>query len=167
MSDETLDPELSAMEAGLQALTPRTPGINRDRLLFLAGRASAKRRTAGLVAWAGGSTLVAAGLVVALLFRPPRVVEVQIVRWLPAPAETLNLTADSTHSAVSAAVLSAPHFDTRTQPYGQVQLRRLAFDYGFDALPQGSNVNPDSQYPVTVDEPPSAGSRVWWQLAHP
>ena len=167
MSDEALDPELNALEAGLQALAPRAPAINRDRLLFLAGRASAKRRAAGWRALAVGSTLAAAGLGLVLCFRPPSRVEVEVVHWLPAPPEQPTLPNESPGSYGADARSASPHFDGRNEPYGQMQMRRLALDYGVDALPRVSGSESESNSPNTVDEPPSAGSRIWWQLAHP
>jgi hypothetical protein len=43
MSQERLSDELAAIEAALCSLTPAASGIERERLMFLAGRASAKR----------------------------------------------------------------------------------------------------------------------------
>jgi hypothetical protein len=42
MSQERLNDELAAIEAALCSLTPAATGCDRDRLMFLAGRASAK-----------------------------------------------------------------------------------------------------------------------------
>jgi hypothetical protein len=43
MSEERLNDELAAIEAALCSLTPAASGIERDRLMFLAGKASASR----------------------------------------------------------------------------------------------------------------------------
>ncbi len=166
MSNEALDPELNRLEAGLQALTPRAPAINRDRLLFLAGQASASRRAVGWRAWAIGSSLAAAGLGLALCFRPSPE-RVEVVRWLPGPAEQFSSSSEQPGPIASSAVLVAPHFDGRNEPYGQLQLRKLAFDYGVDALPQSSAAESNTENQPSMDEPPTAGSRIWWQLAHP
>jgi hypothetical protein len=167
MSDETLDPQLKALEADLRALAPRAPAIDRDRLLYRAGRAAANRRAASWRAWALGSTLAAAGLGMALYFRPPQVVEVEVVHWLPAPVEQPASSFEQPGFVGSSAISAAPHFDGRNEPYGQRQLRKLAFDYGADALPQGSAPDPNAENPPATDETPSMGSRIWWQLAHP
>ena len=64
-------PELAALEAALSSLVPRADGLDRDRLLFLVGRASAGSAPGGRWAmrlvgtWAAGVT--AAALVLALL----------------------------------------------------------------------------------------------------
>lgn len=167
MSDETHEPELIAMETGLRSLTPRAAAIDRDRLLFLAGRTSARRKVAAWRTWAVGSTLAAAALALALCSRPaPERVEVEVVRWLPASTEQRSLAVEFAGPTISSSTLASPYLDHH-EPYGQMQLRRLAFDHGVDALPQSSAANLESQYPVTADEPPSVGSRIWWQLAHP
>lgn len=167
MSDETHEPELTAMEAGLRSLTPRAPAIDRDRLLFLAGRTSARRRVAAWRIGAIGSTLAAVGLALALYSRPaPERVEVEVVRWLPAPGEQRSPAVELAGPTDSSPTLAWPYLDHH-EPYGQMQLRRLAFNHGVDALPQSSAADLESQYPATTNEPPSAGSRIWWQLAHP
>jgi hypothetical protein len=120
-----------------------------------------------LRAWALGSTLVAAGLGLALCFKPPRIVEVEVVRWLPAPVEQPSPSYEQPDLTGSSVALAAPHFDGRNEPYGQKQLRKLAFDYGADALPQGSAAGLNVENLPATDEPPSVGSRIWWQLDHP
>jgi hypothetical protein len=72
--NEELPAELKAIEAELAALTPQEARIDRARLLFAAGQASARRR-AGRAArvWAAAfsaMTVVAASLLFALLVRP-------------------------------------------------------------------------------------------------
>ena len=79
-----LPPELKAFEAELSALVPRADGLDHDRLMFLAGQASASksRPVTGLVwpAAFGGMTMVATTLAVILFVRPaPEVIE-RIVR---------------------------------------------------------------------------------------
>ena len=44
---ESLDPRLNDVAAALAALAPRPPALDRDRLLFRAGRASAPRPGSG------------------------------------------------------------------------------------------------------------------------
>ncbi|MFH1267357.1 MAG: hypothetical protein ABIK89_16660, partial [Planctomycetota bacterium] len=90
-----LSPELKAIEAELAALSPREDRMNRERLVFLAGRASVGGRVAGrgsLVAgWAwpastAGMTAVAATLLVMLLVRPePPAVE--RIRFVEVPID--------------------------------------------------------------------------------
>ena len=46
MSENRINDELAAIEAALGNLTPAASGVGRDRLMFLAGRASASRASA-------------------------------------------------------------------------------------------------------------------------
>ena len=84
MSEEPgLNPAQRKIEAALGDLAPSAPTIDRDDLMFRAGRASAPRSTR--LPWAV-AILLAAGLTVALAARPePRVVE-RIVRIPADPA---------------------------------------------------------------------------------
>jgi hypothetical protein len=43
MSEKRLNDELAGIEAALGSLTPRASSVERDRLMFMAGRASAER----------------------------------------------------------------------------------------------------------------------------
>ncbi len=78
---EHLTPELRAFEAALASLAPRPSALDRDRLMYEAGRASVgampvapTSRWAWPVAFSGMSA-VAASLFLALWLRPPAVVE--------------------------------------------------------------------------------------------
>jgi hypothetical protein len=73
--EEELPPGLKALEAELSALCPRDDRLGRDRLIFLAGRASVARPPVGFGRWGwpgafAGMTMVAATLLVMLLARP-------------------------------------------------------------------------------------------------
>jgi hypothetical protein len=96
-TDNELPPELRALEAELAALVPRVDGLDDACLMFLAGRASARKpRATGLVwpAAFGGMTLVATALAVLLLLRPaPEVIE-RIVR---VPVEPASVDVASDH----------------------------------------------------------------------
>lgn len=73
--------DLQALEAALAALAPRSAAIDRDRLMYEAGRASVSTVDAsghGRWAWPtafSAMSAVAATLFLALMFRPPLVVE--------------------------------------------------------------------------------------------
>ncbi len=94
MSEEHLNEELAAVEAALASVGPRPSRLDRDRVMFLAGRASAAPQTdvpprrVGRWAWPAafcGMTALAASLLVMLAVRQPepKVVE----RTRPGPAE--------------------------------------------------------------------------------
>lgn len=78
-ANELPSPELRAFEARLASLAPRSPAIDRDRLMFEAGRASV-RVTPQRIRWAwptafSAMSALAASLFLALVLRPPMVVE--------------------------------------------------------------------------------------------
>ncbi len=86
-------PELSALADALRALAPAPAALDRDELLFRAGRSSAPRPRRWPWALATAlASVTALGLGGALLFRPPathtveRVVHVTVVREARAPA---------------------------------------------------------------------------------
>ena len=66
---EPIDPGLSEIAAALAALRPAAPAVNRDRLLFQAGRASAPRPWFWRATTAVAVT-TAAVLAAVLIFRP-------------------------------------------------------------------------------------------------
>jgi hypothetical protein len=86
-----IDPGLNEVAAALAALRPNSPAIDRDRLLFRAGRASAPRPWIWRAATAV-STLLAASLGAVLICRPAAPpVEIERVVYVhdqtpPAPA---------------------------------------------------------------------------------
>lgn len=92
-ANELPSPELRAFEARLASLAPRPAAIDRDRLMFEAGRAS--QRVAPLrVRWAwptafSAMSALAASLFLALVLRPPMVVD-RLVR-APAAVEVAEI----------------------------------------------------------------------------
>jgi hypothetical protein len=77
--------DLSAFSRALAGVPPHPGLLDRDALLFAAGRAAARRGrfwpvTAGVLA------ALSAALAGVLLFRPPTVVEVERIVHVPAPA---------------------------------------------------------------------------------
>jgi hypothetical protein len=84
---EPLDARLNEVAAALSSLRPADPGLNRDRLLFSAGRASAPRPLFWRLT-AVGSITVSAVLVAMLLLRPAPAPVVSVVYVaVPLPAE--------------------------------------------------------------------------------
>ena len=122
---ERPDRGLIEFERAFGALSP-TPGrLDRDRLMYLAGRSAARRSPASRWAWpaiAAGFALVAAGEAALLLARPdpePRIVErlVHVPAPSPSPAER-----EPTAELASAADSSAGDFEREPDPV--VILRR-------------------------------------------
>ena len=86
---ESIEPRLNEFAVALASLAPRPAALDRDRLLFRAGRASAPHPWFWRLS-AAASTIVAAVLAATLLLRPPlapveRVVYVQVK---PPPVKT-------------------------------------------------------------------------------
>jgi hypothetical protein len=123
--------ELSELEAALAALVPRAEGLNRDRLMFLAGQASVESKISQPAAqsdtarprrgtgWAWPAALatmtgIAASLAVALAVRPaPQVVERIVERTATAPEAPREPAADVTDGRIDldAAADSPPMAD--------------------------------------------------------
>jgi hypothetical protein len=137
------DPGLDALEAALGALAPARASLDRDRTMFLAGRASAlasappsppsRRSWIGIAACLAA---VAAGEAMLLAGRPAgRVVEKVVVIREPAPARAAEADPPTTLAAAGAnvAILAEDPF----RP-GQTPRDRLAWQvlrYGLDGLP--------------------------------
>ncbi len=91
--EERLDADLKSFEAQLASLNPRTDRLDREQLMFQAGRQSI--RTSRVLPWVwpaacGLSTTAAMVLLVALLMRPEPQVVVKYVE-VPAKADTQDL----------------------------------------------------------------------------
>ena len=88
MSHVPSDPEVTAIESALRALVPSQSALDRDRLMFRAGQASARSRFLTRWAWpsiAATLAIVAAGEGALLATRPePRVVERLVIVREPA-----------------------------------------------------------------------------------
>lgn len=81
---EHLTPDLRAFEAALAALAPKAAALDRDRLMYEAGRASLAPLHPPHRGWAwpaafSAMSALAASLLLALVLRPPTVVE-RVVR---------------------------------------------------------------------------------------
>jgi len=121
MSQERLKSELAALEASLAALTPRPSTVDRDRLMFLAGRASgASARRRGPASWlwplaTAASLLLAAGLGTLAWLREVD----QPVAYVPAAPtqDLLRTSAESTRWAAD-----------------YLRLRNRVIDRGVDAV---------------------------------
>jgi hypothetical protein len=78
---ESIGPELAAIESALAALAPRPARLDRDRLLYEAGRLAAlQERSWKRYGWPAAAAALAATLLVSLIVRPePQIVE-RVVR---------------------------------------------------------------------------------------
>jgi len=128
---EPIDPGLNEVAAALGALRPNPPALDRDRLLFRAGRASAPRPWPWQLTAAVSAT--AAALLAALLvFRPaPTPVERVVVVHDLAPAPPKPEETPAPPAAVEAA---PPTYSWPNTPYRRLEDNVLR--WGLDGVPQ-------------------------------
>lgn len=152
---EPFDTELSALEDALGSVVPARSRMDRDRVMFLAGRASARPSPSGRGAWvaiAASLAFVALGEGALLARRPaPQVIERVVLVPAPAPAHD-----ESPPGRVEVSVRPEQRLSGDDFGLGQTTRERLAAQvlrYGLDGLPA----------------PPSAtrsGSESWSASSH-
>lgn len=135
MSPERMNPELMAVEAALASLSPAPSGVDRDRLMFLAGTASAGRSRAHWTwpAATAATTLLAVWLGAMLAVRPAAPLGGPIAGDQPGPA-------GETSSPVQRAMAVGDDAEPIRADY--LVLRRKVLSEGVDALP------PFSAFPI-------------------
>ena len=142
MQEDRLTPSERELELVLGGLNPVRTGIDRDRLMFQAGRASTKRQSH---LWQAMSACLAVVLVASILYRPaPPTVEhgttVVASQAQPSP---------STKVAMQLYDVAGGRYFEPVSDY--VRLRGAVLRRGIDALPTS---NPA---PVTDEEEPMTG----------
>jgi hypothetical protein len=134
---ESLDPRLNEVAAALAALAPHPPALDRDRLLFRAGRASAPRPWFWRLS-AAASTIAAVVLAAILVLRPAptpveRVVYVQVAPLpMPAPPKEVVVTPPVPLESEP----QEPAYSWPTTPYTRLEDRLLR--WGLDGLAEPS-----------------------------
>ena len=140
MVDSNINEPLDEFEQSLASLQPSGSGVNRDQLMFLAGRQSAQPAPtwAGVSArlWAASTMISSAAAVVmaVLLAVRPQPQPQTIVKYPPAPAA-------ETPSPQPAQYVVAPSRDTGSDQdaappvASYLRLRNQALTMGVDALP--------------------------------
>ncbi len=148
MNDPAMNPVQRETEALLSGLTPAVHRIDRDHLMFEAGRASARR--AGLL-WLSAVTVLVGALVVSLLWRPAaevrtveRIVEVERT---PSPSE----------SPVQPVITPGPgpllpDRNYMVEAAAYARLCRQIIEHGPDALPRSSGSSGSPEPAPTVEE---------------
>ena len=127
MPDESLDPELAALSAALSGLRPAV-ALDRDRLLFEAGRRSVRRPRLSPVL-AGLFAVVSVGLGVPLMTAPS---EVQIVYRDKASREFSGAPKASSAIASGSPLNDEPALAPGN---GYLHLRDQVVRFGADSLP--------------------------------
>ena len=125
-NDDGMTPQERELEAALGGLAPARSGINRDQVMFCAGRASARRRNR---LWQGLSSTLAILLLISLVSRsqpgplePPR--EMIVHHTLERPSRP-----------------AARVDEDRLEAFRQyVRTRRAVLDRGVDAIPASSEL---------------------------
>ncbi len=144
MSNEPND--LTGFEQRLAAVPPSPGQLERDRLLFAAGRAAGRRSAlAGASGLCAALALLSTGLGALLVFRPPAVVEVERVVVVHEPLPELQPAPAAPSASESSPLVAA------TPPpewlEGVRQRERVLRD-GVDTTPS-----------ITWAAPPAAGSK--------
>ena len=136
MSEKPVKRELSAVEAALGSLRPTPTGVDRDRLMYLAGQAAASRSRGGRRPladrlWAcatAASLLMAVGFASLWLTAEP---EVRIV-YVEQGDETPKPVPQPTAAADQEVERARPQKTWRTDYF---RLRHLVITEGIDGLP--------------------------------
>ncbi len=118
-NENSLTPEERDLEAVLARLQPAKTSIDRDRLMFLAGRRSVRRY--GWI-WSSIAALLAVALTVSLATRPAA-----------KPAEPFSYASQDAPTATETVTPSGPSMGQSKFSY--IQIRNVILNQGIDALP--------------------------------
>ena len=134
MSENIRDPEMIALEAALTELTPRQAGINRDQLMFQAGKRAARRNPWALPCVSAVIASTATMLIVLGFYHPqPQIVEKPAPPAGPTVRDQLAVSDDG----------------WRERAEG-LRLRNEVLERGIDALPRPS-FSEERDPPLTID----------------
>lgn len=145
---EPLEPRLNEVAAALAGLRPSPPALDRDRLLFNAGRASASRPWLWRVATAASTTL--AVVLAAVLILRPAPAAVEHVVYVRVEPPTPPPKADPAPPAVaveSEPAVSPPLYSWPSTPYTRLEDRVLR--WGLDGLAEPTPT--EAAPPETLD----------------
>jgi len=150
VSEQELNPDLSALADALAGLKPRPAALDRDALMFCAGRASAPRRWGWPLVTAAVS-LLALGLGVGLFVRQPLVVErIEYVRVeVPVPAPPAPETPAPVPTPADTPSL-VTHEDEAPPLSGVRRLEDHLLRWGFDGLPPAPHAPPPKETPDSL-----------------
>jgi hypothetical protein len=165
MSEPTHDPGLTALERALAGLVPSSGALNRDALMFAAGRASVRRGWAWPCA-AAGATAAALVLGALLLLRPA---PEPVVRFVPVPAPpqpSETPTPPDAPSAVGEALAPAPKASPLPPETDYLTARHQVERWGDAGLPHAPIPAADERPAPAADPldlPPDARADPWLQ----
>jgi hypothetical protein len=153
--------DLTELERHLAALSPKPATLDRDRLLFRAGRDSMRRHWAWPTATAV-MALACVGLTLTMMLRSApepivRVVKEQVIVYVSAP-ESVASVAETAKTPVAYAPGSPGIDKTPALPYWQMHQQVLRF--GVDGLPVSALESDEKAHgPVPMPQNLSVGSR--------
>jgi hypothetical protein len=164
MSQPTHDPALTALERALAGLAPSAEGLNRDALMFAAGRASARRGWAWpcAAATAGAAAVLLAAL---LLLRPNPPAEVRYVEVPVPPVQPDNPAPAAPDESPEPEATPAPPPASPLRPeIDYLTLRQQVERWGDAALPRTPAAD-EGPAPsgALLDLPPGTGADPWLQ----
>jgi hypothetical protein len=152
MSGQARDPALSALESKLTSLTPLPSSVDRDYLLYHAGRASVRGTGWFWPSATGLLFVVTVGLSFALLYRPVQLLDpviqvrtVYVPALPPPPVSGLTRPSDSYYSAPDASV-----DDHEREQSDNLRFREQVFRFGVEALPP-SRPSAAAEKPLPMD----------------
>jgi hypothetical protein len=155
MSEQARDPALSALESKLTWLTPLPSALDRDYLLYHAGRASVRGVGWFWRAATGFLLLVTAGLSFALLYRPvqrlaPEDIERNVyVPSAPTPPPTTNPSDHVNPPSANLVATYSTDEDREKEQADIVRIRQQLFRFGVESLPaQQPNVVVEKPLPM-------------------
>ncbi len=142
--------EMNAVESALRGLTPTPQPLNRDALMYQAGRTSAAPRPWLWQAATAAAMLCAVGIGIAFWMRPAEVRRVERIVYLPAPppapAPTPPVEPPSPGSRPTTSLIASP-WEPPASRYEQV--RDNVLRWGLDGLPPAPKTRHD---PISADQ---------------
>jgi hypothetical protein len=139
MSEPPRDADIMALENALAALTPLPAVVNRDRLMFQAGRASRQFWNWPWAAATAALALTAAGLGAALILRPaPPAEERLVIIHVREPAPSAPLAPANAPKGVEPGREEPSTAELEDQPPPSIpyyQLQNQLLRWGLDSLP--------------------------------
>lgn len=150
MSKETPDSRLGELETALARLTPSGGGLDRDALLFRAGKASARQRRWPWQAATGALALLAASLGAVLVLRPqPERVREIVVVHVPVQAPVADQPPESPRDPRPGP--SAVFEEPTSAPTDYLRLRQQVVRWGPDVLPHTPPLQVSYEAPTIED----------------
>jgi hypothetical protein len=136
MPDPVPNPDLTTLATALAALRPLPDRLNRDPVMFEAGRQSVSRRS---WAWATATGVLSAACLVlsgVLLFRSPPDPVIRIVYVPEAPPVAASNRPPALASTTAFVGVPAAEEATADWPVNSVRLRDQVLRFGVDAFPE-------------------------------